>query len=488
MKIALIYPTVHNWEIWPPLMLACLGSFLREHGHQVAIIDRNVMLHKMGVFSRVDDETRRLLLQQAPDMVGVTGTTPLIVDAFRCATVARQTVPSAKTILGGIHASIMPESCLEECDSLDYVCRGEGELTLKEIAEGKDKHQVNGLYFREGGAIVSTPPREFHRRLDDFPPPARDLLDMDTYLKTSPAVIRGLHLRATHLFTGIGCTANCHFCAWPGMYGRKIRLHSADYIFSEVKHLVDDYHVEGLYLAEEMFFCNKKRATDLCRLLIDSGYSKKVKLCVQLRADVVDEDKLKVLKEAGFVQIEYGIESGSQRMLDLMNKRTTVEHNRRAIALTQKVGIRALANIIVGAPGETKPEFLETVRFLRETKPDYVAVNRFVPFPGSHFFNVLEDEGRVSDNWTDYWCTNVETNYSDIEGREFVRSFLFMRGRHQVANALNSLRWNARVKPSYILKSPYYLLRDPMGFLFRQIGKKLGRSGPRVRNDDTYRP
>ena len=93
-----------------------------------------------------------------------------------------------------------------------------------------------------------------------------------------------------------------------------------------------------------------------------------------------------LLKKAGFVQIEYGIESGSQKVLQIMNKRATVEQNRKAITLTQKVGIRALANIIVGTPGETKLDLLETMKFLREVKPDYVAVNRFVPFPWITFF------------------------------------------------------------------------------------------------------
>jgi anaerobic magnesium-protoporphyrin IX monomethyl ester cyclase len=485
MNVVLIYPTFHNWETWPPLALACLASFLRQEGHDVSIVDRNVLLHRKGTFSQTDLEMGRLLRHQAPDIVGITATTPLIVDAFHCADLARQTIPSAKIVLGGIHASIMPESCLQECHSLDYVCRGEGEFTLKELAAGKDIQQISGLYYRENDRIVSTAPREYHRALDDFGLPARDLLDMELYLKPSPSVIRGFHLRATHLFTGIGCTASCHFCAWPGMYGRRIRLHSADYIFREVKHLVDDYRVEGLYFAEEMFFCDKKRVAELCQLLVDSGYSKKVKLCVQLRADVVEEEKLQALKRAGFVQIEYGIESGSQRVLDLMNKRTTVEQNRRAIALTQKAGIRALANIIVGTPGETKSDLLDTARFLRETTPDYVAVNRFVPFPGSHFFNVLNEQDRVSHNWMDYWCTDVETNYSDIADRDFLRLFLSLRARYQITNTLNSLRWNVGVRPSYVAKFPYYLLKDPARFLFRQAAKRLRKSGTCVGNTQT---
>lgn len=473
MKICFIYPTFHNWEAWPPLTLACLASFLEQHGHKVDILDRNVLLLKMGNFSGVDREMQRLLQEIAPEIVGITATTPLIPDAFRCAKIAKETVPKSKIILGGIHASILPELCLEECDALDFVCKGEGEFTLKELAEGRDVRQIKGLYFREDGRVKSTAPRELYPNLDDFPPPARHLLDMKIYLKPSSWMIRGLELSATHLFAGIGCIANCHFCAWPGMHGRKMRLHSADYVFKEIKHLVDDYGVEGLYLAEEMFLCNKKRTFELCNLLITSGYNKRVKLCVNLRVDVVDEEKLQLLKKAGFIQVEYGIESGSQRILDAMNKHTTVEQNQKAIALTKKIGIRTLANIIIGIPGEEKSDILKTIKLLDSTKSDYIAVNRFVPFPGSHLFNVLKDQGKISYNWTNYWCTDIETNYSNIDDKEFVKLFLIMRAKYQVKNALSSLKWNIGMKPYYILKFPYYLLKDPVNFVFRRINRKI---------------
>jgi hypothetical protein len=113
-------------------------------------------------------------------------------------------------------------------------------------------------------------------------------------------------------------------------------------------------------------------------------------------------------------------------------------------------------------------------------------VNRFVPFPGSHFFNVLRDNGRVSHNWTHYWCTDIETNYSNVDDQDFLHLFLSMRARWQVVNALNSMKWNAGTKPSYILKCPYYLLKDPMRFLFRQIGRKIRKSGVRIGNGRTY--
>ena len=172
----------------------------------------------------------RVLVKWSPSIIGLTATTPLVLDAFHCADLAKRILPSANTILGGVHASIMPERCLRECDSLDFVCKGQGEHTLKELANSEDIHSIHGLVFREAGKIMINPPRVFHDDLDKFPLPARDLLQMESYMKPSPFVIRGLELRATHIFSGIGCVGNCHFCAWPGMHGRRVRLHSADYL------------------------------------------------------------------------------------------------------------------------------------------------------------------------------------------------------------------------------------------------------------------
>jgi radical SAM superfamily enzyme YgiQ (UPF0313 family) len=472
MKICLIYPTFDNWEAWPPLTLACLASFLEKQGHQLTIIDRNILLAQAGGFDGADKLTSDILHTTAPDLVGLTATTPLVLDAYRAARLAKKALPEALIVLGGIHASVLPEECLRECEALDMVCVGEGEFTLSELAAENEIDSINGLYYRKNGDIKSTPRREINPHLDDFPIPARHLLDMESYLRPTSLLIRGLELRCTHLFTGIGCIANCHFCAWPGMYGRRMRLHSAEYIMEEIRQMVDDYRAEGLYLAEEMFFSNKKRFHKLCRLLIDNGYNRRVKLCVNLRADVVNRERLNLLREAGFVQVEYGIESGSQRVLDIMNKGTRVEDNRRAIELAKEAGLRVLANIIIGTPGERKEDVRQTIDLLNETKPDHVSVNRFVPFPGSHLFNELKKKGKLSADWTSYWCADIDTNYSDIQDREFVRLFLGMRAKYQFRNSFNTLRWNMRYRPSYMFKYPYYLLRDPIRFALRRMIKK----------------
>jgi anaerobic magnesium-protoporphyrin IX monomethyl ester cyclase len=468
MRICLIYPTFDNWEAWPPLTLACLASFLEQYGHKVTIIDRNILLANHVIFSRTNRAMSIILKQIDPGLIGLTATTPLVQDAYCSARLARQVLPEARIILGGIHASIMPGECLQECEELDMVCVGEGEFLLKQLAEGEDIDGINGLYYRIGDKIKSNPRRKMHPRIDDFPIPARHLLEMNRYLRPTSLVIRGLELRSTHLFTGIGCIANCHFCAWPGLYGRHMRLHSADYIFHEIKRLVDEYNVVGLYLAEEMFFSNKIRFYKLCRMLIDSGYNRRVKLCVNLRTDVIDRERLALLRKAGFVQVEYGIESGSQRMLDIMNKGTSVDDNRRAIALSREVGLRVLGNIIIGTPGERIKDVRQTIEFLDDTRPDHVSVNRFVPFPGSHFFNELKKQGKISKNWKSYWCADIDTNYSDIADKEFVKLFLGMRLKYHLRNGFNAICWNMHMKPSYIFKYPYYLMRDPVRFLWRR--------------------
>jgi radical SAM superfamily enzyme YgiQ (UPF0313 family) len=234
--------------------------------------------------------------------------------------------------------------------------------------------------------------------LDSLPLPARDLLDMGYYTRPSRFISRNLSLRATHIFTARGCPNNCYYCAGPLMGRRKVRFHSPDRVVFEIEELIAKYRIEAVYFAEDMFLSSKNRVVEMTDLFLARGIHKKIVWMAQLSTNVVSEPLLSKMKEAGCVHVEYGFESGSQRILDLMNKKTTVEGNRRAALLTKKSGLRFQGNFIAGYPGEAEEDFERTISFMRNVRPNNISLNIFMPLPGTVIYNRLKEEGRLSYN------------------------------------------------------------------------------------------
>ena len=475
MNICLIYPTLRNWEPWPPLGLAYIASFIEKDFHNVRLIDRNVLLRdNNGNFKKIDFHTISTLKDFSPKIVGITATTPLIVDAYRVAKLVKENLPTSMTILGGTHATVLAKEVLEECPYLDLVCIGEGEITFKElVSANKDLSQTGSLAYRKDGKVIINNPSPPIENLDDLPFPARHLIDMAKYTEKTNAIIRGVNIRATHIFSSRGCLYKCRFCAGSAVFGKKVRFHSPQYILSEVKHLIDKYNIDGLYFAEDMFLSSKRRVEELCRIFIEENLNEKIKWGAQLKADVIDEVLLRELKKAGCIQVEYGFESGSDRVLNLMAKKTTVSINYKAAELTRKNNTRFLANIIVGTPEETMRDFSETINFIRNIDADYVAFNKFIPLPGSYFYNVLREKGLLTKNWESYWTTSLDYNFTDIPRRLLILKYLYHRIIIDFRNMLNYYRYNLKKgeisfleeitklfkRPGIFLRRPFYLCK-----------------------------
>jgi len=458
MKVMLVNPTgSREMGFWPSLGLAYVGVCLEQAGHDVRLLDRELAFRQKGTLELVDEESARALETFAPDIVGIGATTPTIPDAFRGAELAKCRCPGVPVVLGGTHATILPEETLAASPAIDVVVRGEGEQTMQEICAGADLATVAGVVFRMDGQIIRTPARSPLAHLDAIPFPARHLYEMKEYLRSGSAVIRGVELRATHLFTSRGCPYRCSFCAGSAVFGDRVRFVSAGRVIEEIETILADYKVEGLYFAEDMFAANRRRALEICRLLVDSGLSRRIVWCAQLRVNSVDEELLTAMRRAGCIQVEYGFESGSQRILDLMNKKSTVKQNYDAAVLTRRAGIRVLADIIVGTPGETREDFMETIGLLKAVRPDHVGFNRYVPLPGSAMFSELRQRGLVEEDWTKYHVglgNNQDVNFTAMPDRVFADLFEeFRNGWVKPCLDRAYVRYNLPRKPVRTLRS-----------------------------------
>lgn len=475
MNIALIYPLLsrkrslvdENKQYWPPLGLAYIAAVLEKNGHRVEIIDRDVLLHKNSLsFARADEDTLGAIRRLKTDMVGFSATTPNTIDVFELSEKIKKISGDIKVILGGPHATGEPEETIKLAGNVDALCRGEGELTMLDLASGKSIRETAGLSFKSGTKIEHNTDRPLIKDIDDIPMPAHHLLDMEFYLRPSRFTSRNLSLRTTSIFTARGCPYRCSFCAGPLIFSGKVRFHSAQRVIAEVERLITDYRVEALYFAEDMFLSDKRRAHEILELFIRGGINRKIRWFAQAKVNVIDRDLLMLMKTAGCVGIEYGFESGSQDILNKMNKKSSVEDNIRAAKLTEMVGLRYQANIIAGYPGETKSDFEKTIAFLKKIRPGNIGFNMFMALPGTAEYVRLKKDGLVSYDWENVGDPEGGKNYTAMSDRDFQK--IYAKARLTVILPLNLANF---VK--YNIKNPirfmYLILTQFRGIVLKTI-------------------
>lgn len=305
-------------------------------------------------------------------------------------------------IAGGIHATIYPEKVLQELD-LDVVCVGEGENTIREIItnyEKRDFSRISGLVYKAANTIIKTGSRPFICDLDTLPLPARHLMPFEDIVMSDR--LSNTNLKVTHLLCSRGCPYNCYFCA---NQEHAIRYRSGKSVREELEYLIYTYKIQGFCITDDNFIVNKDKITDICKKIAPLN----LKWSSLSRVNTVDESSLETIRDSGCIEIKYGIESGSQRMLNLMNKQITIEQIKNAVNITYNIGIKIKAFIIHGFPGENLESTMETIRLLDELKGkiERISLFRFTPLPGSHVYIFHKDYGLIlPDNYEDIFIYN----------------------------------------------------------------------------------
>ncbi|HLC66428.1 MAG TPA: radical SAM protein [Candidatus Nanoarchaeia archaeon] len=398
-KVLLINPpwTKKGGNIWksvsscmPPHGLAILGALLEQEGHQVQILDTHA--ERIAL-----DELQTVLTQRGKnvDFVGLTGSTMTISYSYRTAEICKKAFPNAKTILGGVHASSKPHEAAEN-PNIDFVVRGEGEYTFLELLNGKQLSDIRGLTYKERGRIIHNVARTWIKDLDGLPMPAYHLLPIDKYF---PAVGSYKRLPAISMVTGRGCPGKCTFCYQP--YGTLLRQRSPKKIFEEVQLLVEKYGVREICFYDDNFTTLKPRIREFCQLLIDADLD--ITWSCFSRVDWADLQLMKLMKKAGCHQVMFGVESGSQKILDNIRKQTTLERIRHAVAIAKAANIDIRAAFMFGNPGETEETMQQTIDFALELNPDIAMFNIATPNPGTQMYAWAEKEGLLStENWEQY--------------------------------------------------------------------------------------
>jgi radical SAM superfamily enzyme YgiQ (UPF0313 family) len=330
-----------------------------------------------------DDVVERVK-QIGPDFVGITATTSFIESAHRCAQKIKAHCEQVTTIIGGSHISALPVQTLEEFPAFDLGVVGEGENTLLELLENSSPNyqDIDGIVFRDQGRPVMTGKRAQIRELDQLPFPALDLLEgfPDFY---QPTPNNYLKKPVVSLVTSRGCPFSCTFCD-QSVFGHRVRAFSPKYVVNMIEFYQEQYGIREVSFYDDLFTYNKQRLIDFVREL---GRAKiRMTWSCESRIDTVTDESLKMMKESGCWQISYGIETGSQKILDYFNKKITVQEIEKTVQLTHKWGMRIRAYLIVGSPPEDRESIAETKALIRRIPLDDLHISFFAPIPGSKAF------------------------------------------------------------------------------------------------------
>ena len=423
----------------PPLGLAYLASMVREE-HEVRIVD-----------SLAEDYTyedvERIVKSYDPDVVGITSTTSMIPDAYAVAEMVKKHNENAKVVMGGPHVTFLPERTFRECPYIDFIVRGEGEKTFKELIDalekGKDPSNIRGLSINMGSKVKNNPPQPLIKDLDAIPLPSYDLLPMNKY------EVNGT--RFGTVMTSRGCPFNCVFCSSSLQFGRIWRGHSDSRVIEELRYLREEYKIREIEFLDDTFTLNKRRAIRIARRVVEEGLD--ISWSASSRVDLFTDEIAQAMKKGGCHTIYFGIESGSQRTLNFIGKGITPEQSISAVKKAKKHKLNTLGSFVIGFPEETKEDVEKTIKFSKKVGVDFAQFTIATPYPGTRLWNyALSKKLILTFNWRKYTTLDPVMKLKNFTSQQITR-----------------LLWKAYL--SFYLR-PSYLIKDIIsrrGFIFRRV-------------------
>ena len=375
MKVAIVYPEVFDLarfkekrKEFPPFGALYLASTLEENDFSVKIL-------------KISEGATRLDLSEF-EAVAFTIPSSATYGLVREARFHSLFSANCLIMIGGVHPTFYPEDTLVDLKP-DIVGVGEGEETILEILEQhvkKDFSSIDGVCFIKDGQPFKTKPRTIKKNIDHLPLPARHLLSEEDFLMTNR--LSNVEVKMAHVMLTRGCPFPCKFCAAART---KMQFRSGKNARVELQHLINQYGIEGFAIVDDNFIVNKKIVKDICESIKDLN----LKWSALSRVDTVDEELLICMKDAGCIEIKYGMESGSESLLTAMGKNITTNQIVNAITMTSALDIKVKVFLIHGFPGENLVTTHETINLLKKVGHmiERVSLFRFVPLPGTFVYN-----------------------------------------------------------------------------------------------------
>jgi anaerobic magnesium-protoporphyrin IX monomethyl ester cyclase len=448
---------------FPPIGLWSLATYLKKNNFEVNLYDSSV--EQKDLFEAIEDFS--------PEIIGITCLTQLADIVLDLTGKIKNAFKDVLIIVGGVHATVLPESLLDS-PHIDIVVRGEGEITLNEICQSLQKGQldpskIKGISYKKNGRIIHNENRDAIKDLDNLPMLDYAFVDITKY-KISPDLRTNDKLGL--LMTSRGCPFNCIFCANKIISQGIYRKRSLSSVFQEIDFLYNNSKINQLFIYDDNFCVDRNHVVEFCKKFIEKGYNKKISWWCEARVDSVDYDLLKLIKKAGCKIISFGIESGSQRLLDFIKKGITIEQIKNAVTWAKKAGLFVRATLILGLPTETEKESQQTIKFAYSLPLDQARFGLAVPYPGTDLYKIATKEGFKPKNWASFSTLSAYTENLPTyvpQGRNPVK----LKKLLKKANFYFYLRPRIIINFIKRIKSPKSLFESIKGVYYLTVGTFL---------------
>jgi anaerobic magnesium-protoporphyrin IX monomethyl ester cyclase len=458
----------NNKTPYPPLGTLYAASYLRENGYHVGVFDANLLddpkvikpfliAHQPKTFVLYDD--------------GFNYLTKMCLTTMREA--AFEMIKIAKAL--DCHVIVCSSDSTDHYEKYldagaDYVIQGEGEISLKELIDAlvsnEDTTSIKGLVFKKNNEIIKNPKHPVLNDLDELPMPAWDLIDIEPYRKIWNA---GGHEFTLNIATTRGCPFKCNWCAKP-IYGNRYNSHSPEYITKHLKHLSETYGVNRFWMCDDIFGLKPNWVQNFNRALKKAELS--ISYYIQSRVDLLlKEDTIDALAESGLEEVWVGAESGSQAILDAMDKQTKVEQIYEATQLLKEKKIRVAFFIQFGYLSETTEDIRKTIDMIKDLVPDNIGVSVSYPLPGTKFYDKVKDDLQLKANWTD--SDDLAMLFKGSFSSEFYKKLQrYTHKEYRKSQGIYNLKHFNINNLKSILKLGYYV---PSAFYDKLLLKKLAK-------------
>ncbi len=413
-----------------PLNLLTLAAPLLEKKHDVRLLDLNLS-------TSPKDALTKCLKEFSPDYVAITFTTPLYSQSLELVSLVKDFKKDTAVIAGGVHVT---SDCMNTMKNskIDIAVIGEGDFKLQEIVDSKNIGKIGGIAYRKGGRVVINGRDSYLKNLDGLPFPSVELINIGDY---SVPYTYCMENPVFPLETSRGCVYGCIYCN-KSIFGRTFRYKSAKRVIDDLKKIAALGYRE-VHIVDDGFTTDLPRAKEICRSIIRENIKLHFNCPNGIRADNIDMESLELMKKAGFYRLAFGVESGSQKILDGIDKNLKLEDVVRTFALCKKAGIETTAFFMFGLPGETESDLRKTIEFAKKLNPDIAKFDIMIPLPSTPIFEEWKKAGNItSSDWDDYGyykekkvyehptlAWDLLSKYLNTAYREFYLSPNFLIGR-----------------------------------------------------------
>ncbi len=407
-------------NVMPPLGLAAIAAYLQRAGHHCWLLDLNA---DPGGEARMVE----LLRDEQPRWIGFSCTTSSFLDGVRLARRAKAELPGVQIVFGGAHVSALREKILCDYEVIDFVVVGEGEQTLLELlAAGPDQaDQVAGLIGRRRGEVFQTPQRE-QLVLDQLPFPAYALLAGYPQRYQLP-IFNYPRTPNSSCISSRGCPYACSYCD-RSVFGRSFRFNSAEYLYEHLAYLKERFRLRHINFYDDQFTFQRQRVVDFCEKLLQRPLGMTFNCAV--RAEHIDPELLRLMKEAGCWMISLGIETGDPELLARHRQNPDLDMLAHRLWQIKQAGIRTKGLLMMGLPGETEASIRRSMDYVFSLPIDDFNLAKFTPFPGTPLYEQIDSLGTFDEDWERMDCMHFQFVPKGLSRQRLEVLFILFYKRH----------------------------------------------------------